>query len=78
MLFRSRGDVRVAFENQTGESFSMDMTIPANTTAVVYLPYYRKNQKVVLNGHPVTFRQSGSFVVVDGVGSGTSRFEVQR
>jgi alpha-L-rhamnosidase len=71
-----RGAVLVSFQNQEGESFSLDVTIPANTTAEVYLPFYDKNQQVRQNGQPVDYRQSGNYAVVGGVGSGRSSFEV--
>jgi hypothetical protein len=54
----------------------MHLTIPANTTANVYLPFWSKTQKVIMNGKPVKTHQDGSFVIVDEVVSGSSKFEV--
>ena len=71
-----RGDVLVSFKNKPQQSFSMNLTIPANTTAVVYLPFWSKLQKVTMNGNGVKYRQQGNFAIVDGVGSGNSSFEV--
>lgn len=73
-----RGDVLMSFKSKPAQSFSMNLTIPANTTADVYLPFWSKTQKVKMNGHQVKFRQEGSFVLVEGVGSGNSTFEVTR
>lgn len=73
-----RGEVEAAFINEPGASFRLHISLPANTTAEVYLPYYGKNQKVTHNGQVVSYRQAGSFAVVDGVGSGKSSFEVTR
>lgn len=72
-----RGDVLLSFKNQPQHSFTMKLTIPANTTAVVYLPFWSKSQKVTRNGKVVKYRLEGKFVVVDEVGSGNSEFEVQ-
>jgi len=71
-----RGEVLLSFKNKPKQSFSMHVTIPANTTANVYLPFWSKTQKVIMNGKPVKAHQEGSFVVVDEVGSGNSEFEV--
>jgi Bacterial alpha-L-rhamnosidase. len=71
-----RGDVLQSFENKPQQSFKMNLTIPANTTADVYLPFWSKSQKVTMNGTIVKFRQEGKFVVVESVGSGKSLFEV--
>jgi hypothetical protein len=71
-----RGEVWMSFKNIPQQSFSMNLTIPANTTAVVYLPFWSKSQKVMMNGNDVKYRQEGNFAVIEGVGSGNSDFEV--
>lgn len=73
-----RGDVLISFKSKHGQSFSMNLSIPANTSANVYLPFLAKTQKVTMNGHEVKFRQDGNFVMVEGVGSGKNSFEVTR
>ncbi len=73
-----RGEVLMSFKNKPQQSFSMNLTIPANTTAVVYLPFWSKSQKATMNGNPIKFRQEGNFAVIEGVGSGNSVFEVIR
>ena len=73
-----RGDVLLSFTNKPEQSFSMKLTIPANTTADVYLPFWTKSQKVMMNGNAVKYRQEGTFAVVEGVGSGNSVFEVTK
>ncbi|MBV5312602.1 MAG: hypothetical protein JZU47_04855 [Prolixibacteraceae bacterium] len=73
-----RGDVLMSFNNKPQQSFSMNLTIPANTTADVYLPFWSKSQKVTQNGNAVKYRQDGYFAVVEGVGSGSSVFEVAK
>ncbi|MFY9153190.1 MAG: alpha-L-rhamnosidase C-terminal domain-containing protein [Prolixibacteraceae bacterium] len=71
-----RGEVLVSFQNKPRYSFLLNVTIPANTTADVYLPFWSKSQKVTMNGTPVKFRQEGKYILVEGVGSGNSVFEV--
>ncbi len=71
-----RGDVLMSFKNKPQQSFSMNLTIPANSTADVYLPFWTKSQKVTMNGNAVKYHQEGNFAVIQGVGSGNRRFEV--
>jgi len=71
-----RGDVLVSFQNKPQQLFILNVTIPANTTADVYLPFWSKLQKVTMNGIPVKYRQEGKFVVAEEVGSGSNSFEV--
>lgn len=73
-----RGDVLLSFQNKPGDSFKLNLTIPANTTADVYLPFWSKSQKVTQNGSPVAFRQDGKFAVITSVGSGSNTFEVTK
>ncbi|MFA5329411.1 MAG: alpha-L-rhamnosidase C-terminal domain-containing protein [Prolixibacteraceae bacterium] len=73
-----RGDVLVSFQNKPQQSFILNVTTPANTTAVVYLPFWSKSQKVILNGTPVKYRQEGSYAVIENIGSGSSVFEVTK
>jgi alpha-L-rhamnosidase len=71
-----RGDVWVSFQNNPKKSFTLKVSIPANTTANIYLPFWSKSQKVTMNGKPVSYRQDGDFAVIEGLGSGNSTFEV--
>jgi hypothetical protein len=71
-----RGDVLMSFRNQPQQSFSLNLALPANTTADVYLPFWSKSQKVMMNGNAVKYRLEGNFVVIENVGSGSAVFEV--
>ena len=73
-----RGDVLMSFKNRPQQLFSMNLTIPANTTADVYLPFWSKTQKVTMNGNLMKYRQEGIFAVIENVGSGNSIFEVNK
>ena len=71
-----RGDVNLSFKNHPGKSFVLNVNIPANTEAEIYLPLFSPKQIVTMNNKPVSYRINGSFVVVDNIGSGDKRFEV--
>ncbi|HZK98140.1 MAG TPA: alpha-L-rhamnosidase C-terminal domain-containing protein [Prolixibacteraceae bacterium] len=71
-----RGEVLVSFQNKPDQSFILNVTIPANTTSDVYLPFWSKSQKVTQNGSAVSYRQIGNFAVIEGTGSGANVFEV--
>lgn len=73
-----RGDIMVKFDNEQGKSFSLEVTIPGNTTADVYLPFYSTKQKVYLNNQPVRYNKKGSFSVIENVGSGKLVFVVNQ
>ncbi|MDR0422554.1 MAG: family 78 glycoside hydrolase catalytic domain [Proteiniphilum sp.] len=73
-----RGDVTVSFTNEPGQSFRLEVDIPANATAEVYLPFYSGGQAVRANGRPVKYRREGAFSVIEGVGSGAWVFAVDR
>lgn len=72
-----RGGVSVSFENVPGESFTLNVSIPANTVAEVHLPVLSKKQKVLLNGNSIKGVEVDGFLVIEGVGSGDTKFEVQ-
>ncbi|OFX34132.1 MAG: alpha-L-rhamnosidase [Bacteroidetes bacterium GWF2_42_66] len=71
-----RGDVLVLFKNQSQKSFVLNITIPANTSATVYLPFWNKLQKVTMNGEPVSFTREGEFAIIKDIGSGNTIFEI--
>lgn len=73
-----RGDVHVSFENDPGKSFNLKVTIPANSTADVYLPFWSKSQKVRMNGEDVSYAVEGNYAVMKDVGSGDQVFDVKR
>lgn len=72
-----RGDVCVKFTNNPEKSFHLEVVIPANATADVYLPYYSKKQEVTLNNQSIKYRQKGNFTLVENIGSGKWTFKVE-
>ena len=73
-----RGDVLVSFINHPNESFSLNINIPANTTAEVHLPFFNKKQTLLKDGQSVPYKRVGSFSVIEDVGSGCHSFMVKR
>lgn len=73
-----QGDIFVKFENIPGESFRLDVKIPANTTAEIYLPNISRNQKVMLNNKPIKYSRTGDFIQVETLGSGKWEFFVYK
>jgi alpha-L-rhamnosidase len=61
--------------SSNSKSFSLKVTVPANTSATVFLPAI-SNAQVTEGGNPIqTQQQDGSYVVQ--IGSGSYDFEVK-
>lgn len=73
-----RGDILVKFTNVPEESFQLEVEIPANTTADVYLPYFSKQQRVQINYQPTRYQRKENFTVIENIGSGKWAFTVVR
>lgn len=72
-----RGNVKVAFDNVPGERFAIDVEIPANTTAEVWLPRLAKRYKLQLDQVSQKGIVDGDFVKVV-VGSGRHSIVINR
>ena len=72
-----RGDIKVSFVNQPQESFSLEVEIPGNTTAEVYLPWLGRSYQLEVNGIIQRGTVSGNFVKVN-IGSGKHSFVVSK
>lgn len=68
-----RGGVKVSFQNQPGQPFQLQVEIPANTQAEVYLPLRNKKGQIQMDGTQVKGTIQGKFVKVK-VGSGHHTF----
>jgi hypothetical protein len=74
-----RGTIHVDFQSVPGESFDLNLAIPANVEAVVYLPRLGSaSSTVMVDDREVQGTTVGQFIVVDNVGSGHHRFERRR
>lgn len=62
---------------QTEDSFNMDVMIPGNTSAQVYLPLKNGGKyEVLLNGKPVKTVQVNQSVLIERLGSGKHRLKI--
>ncbi|MCX6218938.1 alpha-L-rhamnosidase C-terminal domain-containing protein [Spirosoma sp.] len=71
-----RGSISVAFDN-TPDQFVLRTTLPANTSAVVYLPRKKAKSQVLENGKPIKAAVEGNFWKITSVGAGTHEWEVR-
>ncbi|MDR1154970.1 MAG: family 78 glycoside hydrolase catalytic domain [Bacteroidales bacterium] len=71
-----RGDVKVSFRNTPGTKFEMEIEIPANTVAEVWLPLLDRKQRLTMDGAAQKGIVDGSFVKLQA-GSGKRRFVVE-
>lgn len=72
-----RGDVKVSFDNVPENSFKMDVTIPVNSTAEIWLPRLSSNLKLWMNNAIQRGIPEGNFVKIV-IGSGEYSFVVQK
>jgi hypothetical protein len=71
-----RGDIRVSFDNQPGEKFTLEVEIPANATAEVWMPKWSKNSRLTVDGTLRKGTVDGDFIITEA-GSGKHTFVVQ-
>ena len=71
-----RGNVKVSFNNAPGTKFEMEIEIPANTVAEVWLPLFDKKQRLTMNGAAQKGTVDGAFVKLQA-GSGKHYFAVE-
>ncbi|MGI6233036.1 MAG: family 78 glycoside hydrolase catalytic domain [Prevotella sp.] len=64
-----RGTIEVSFVNEKEQGFNMDVTIPANSTAEVWIPKSTKNGRLFIDGKKCKGKNSDGFVIVK-LGSG--------
>jgi alpha-L-rhamnosidase len=69
------GKIRTEWSSDSGKSFSLKVTIPANTSATIYLPAIA-NAHVTESGAPAEAREQNGSLVVE-TGSGSYAFEVK-
>jgi hypothetical protein len=54
--------VEVSFEQETGQFFEMNVTIPGNVVAEIWLPLLSKKYKQTIDGKPTKGKVDGRFV----------------
>lgn len=72
-----RGEVISEFVNN-GNAIKLNVTIPGNTTAKVYLPLLGKVSQILSNGNTIKkYKTEMKYIVIDNVASGEHQFEVR-
>jgi hypothetical protein len=71
-----RGAVLVSIE-QDESSYTLNVTIPGNSSARVYVPYF-ENSIITIDGEIISGTVDGQFVLFENIGSGEHLFEVQK
>jgi alpha-L-rhamnosidase len=73
-----RGPVKVRFNHRPGQSFDLDISLPANTSARVVLPRLRgKAATVLMDGKPLETTGTDDVAIIEHVGSGEHSFSLR-
>ncbi|MDR3261249.1 MAG: family 78 glycoside hydrolase catalytic domain [Tannerella sp.] len=72
-----RGDIHVSFDNQPGEKFTLEVEVPANSTAEVWLPKLSPKYKLTIDDVSQKGTVDGDFVKT-GIGSGKHVFVIEK
>jgi hypothetical protein len=70
-----RGDVFVSFDNQPGKKFVLEVEIPANAKAEIWLPKLSKHYRLTVDNVSEKGKINGDFVTIE-TGSGKHRFVI--
>jgi hypothetical protein len=74
-----RGTIHVDFASARDRAFDLNIHLPANVEAVVYMPALgSQDPGVLIDGRRVEGAIEGEFIVLDNVGSGRHRFRRTR
>ncbi len=71
-----RGDVLVDFEQQEGKYFNMNIEIPGNTVARVYIPAILEKYSVLMDGKKINPECVAKYCIVDNVVPGKHSFSI--
>ncbi|MDR1865962.1 MAG: family 78 glycoside hydrolase catalytic domain [Bacteroidales bacterium] len=70
-----RGDIHVAFDNLPGEKFTLEVEIPANSLAEIWLPKLSSKYSLTVDNVAQKGTVTGNFVKIE-TGSGKHRFVI--
>ncbi len=73
-----RGEIDVDFVQDIGKSFELNISIPANTRAQVYIPKIADHYKLTLDGKMVKGTDCNEYILIDGLNSGTHSFIITK
>ncbi len=71
-----RGDVLVAFDQEEGKYFNLNISIPGNTVARVSLPVISDTYTVVMDGKVMHAERRGKYCVIENVNQGKHTFSI--
>lgn len=73
-----KGPVLVSFNNNIDNLFEMDVTIPANTQANVWIPCSWKKFKLTMNDKKVSYKKVRNFLIVKNVNPGQHHYTLTK
>ncbi len=74
-----RGEILTSFKQECGKSFELNISIPKNTTAEVYIPQIAENYLLTVDGQNILEPKiESSYIIIDGVESGTHIFRIKK
>jgi hypothetical protein len=65
-----RGGLKVSYKNKTDELFDLKVVIPANVTAIIYIPWKSTKLALFLGKKPLKAKRTGDFLLLENIGSG--------
>ncbi|GAB1452148.1 hypothetical protein MASR2M47_22040 [Draconibacterium sp.] len=71
-----RGDVLVAFDQQQGKYFNLNIEIPGNTTAKVYIPLISEKYELMMDGIKMKPKRDEKYCIFDNVEPGKHSFSM--
>ncbi|MBV5283534.1 MAG: hypothetical protein JZU53_14025 [Paludibacter sp.] len=71
-----RGDIDVGFKQEIGKSFELNITIPANTTANVYMPTSSKKYTLIIDGKKSNGQYANEYTLVKNASSGSHKLSI--
>lgn len=71
-----RGDVLVDFDQQEGKYFNLNIEIPGNTAARVYIPLISENYELMMDGIKMKPKRDGKYCIIDNVEPGKHSFSM--
>ena len=72
-----RGDIEVDFSQDPGKSFEMNILIPFNTTASVYIPRISEKYILTLNGKKIKGTDGKDYVLLKEIKSGKQSVKIK-
>lgn len=71
-----RGDIRLSVLNRPAQNYTLDVALPANVRARVFVPVFaRSTDDVLVDGVTVQARRDGQWLELPEIGSGPRRIE---